>query len=96
MGLHPLWRNRAAIAALLHFALLALAACAGPFETASAVHNRPENPPKASDFSGGAGKESQKGTAVETLLPEDVLSEEQLKNKKPPKYEDWYEEGSEK
>ncbi len=94
MGLHPPYRGRAAIAALLLFALLALAACAGPFETASAVHNRPENPPNAADIPGDAGEESRKETAVETLLPEDVLSERELKNREPPEYEDWYEEGS--
>ncbi len=96
MGLHPARRSRAAIAALLLFALFALAACAGPSETASAVHNRPESPPKAPDISGDAGKESRKESTVETLLPEDVLSEKELKNREAPRYEDWYEEGSEK
>jgi sortase A len=96
LGLHPPRRSRAAIAALLLFSLLALAACAGPFETASAVHHRPENPPKAADIPGDAGEESRKETAVETLVPEDVLSERELKNREPPEYEDWYEESSEK
>lgn len=96
MGLHPPQRSRA-VAALLLFVVLALVACAGPFQTASAVHNRLENPRKAPDVSGDAGKkESRKETAVETLLPEDVLSEKELKNKETPEYEDWYEEGSDK
>jgi sortase A len=97
LNLHSPRRSRAAIAALLLFALLALAACAAPFETASAVHNRPENSPKSPDVSADAGKQgSSKETTVETLLPEDVLSEKVLKNKEAPKYEDWYEESSEK
>ena len=92
-----MWRSRAAIAALLLFALLALAACAGPFETARAIHDRPEYSPKTPDASADAGKDvSQKETAVETLVPEDVLSEKELKNTEAPSYEDWYEEGSQK
>jgi sortase A len=98
MGLHPPYRGRAAIAALLLFTLTALAACAGPsdMDMVSAGRNLPENPSKASDISGDAGKESRKGSSVETLLPEDVLSEKELKYGETPKYEDWYEEGSEK
>ena len=97
MDLHPPRRSRAAIAALLLFALLALADCSGPFETASAMHNLSETPPNSPDVSADAGKqESSKEPTVETLLPEDVLSEKVLKDKEAPKYEDWYEEGSEK
>jgi sortase A len=97
LGLHPPWRSRAAIAALLLFLLLTLVACSGPPEPASAVHDRPENPPNAPDVSADAGKRgSPKERAVETLLPEDVLSEKQLKNKEAPHYEDWYEEGVDK
>ncbi len=85
------------MSALLLFVVLALVACAGPSETASAVHNGSENPAKASDVSADAGEqESQKKTTVETLLPEDVLSEKELEDKEPPQYEDWYEEGSDK
>ena len=89
MGLHSPRSRRAAIAALLLFALLALVACAGPSKTASTAPNGSENPPKAVDVSGDAGKkESQTGTAVETLLPEDVLSEDELEDKQQPEYED--------
>ena len=95
MGLHPPRRSRAAIAALLLIALLALVACSGPSETASAVHDRPENPSEAPDISGDAVKESRKEAAIETLLPEDVLSEKELKSREAPSYEDWYEEGAE-
>jgi sortase A len=95
LGLHHARRSRAAIAPLLLFGLLALAACAGPSDTASAVHDQPEDPPEAQDVSADAGKKvSPKKTTVETLLPEDVLSEKELKNKEAPRYEDWYEEGS--
>ena len=97
MGLYSPRRSRAAIAALLLFALLALVACAGPSETASTAPNGSENPLKASDVSADAGKkERQTGTTVETLLPEDVLSEDELEDKQQPEYEDWYEEGSDK
>jgi sortase A len=82
LGLHSPRRSRA-LAALLLFVVLAPVACAGPS--------------KASDVSADAGKEeSQTETTVETLLPEDVLSEKELKTREPPEYEDWYEEGSEK
>ena len=94
MGLHPPRRSRA-LAALLLFVVLALVACAGPSETASTAHNRLENSRKVPDVSADAGKkESQTETTVETLLPEDVLSEKELEDKQPPEYEDWYEEGS--
>ena len=98
MGLHPPYRGRAAIVVLLLFGLLALAACAGPSEMdmVSAGRNLPENPRKAPDTSGNTGEEDRKETAVETLLPEDVLSEKELKNGETPRFEDWYEEGSEK
>lgn len=62
----------------------------------SAGRNPPENLPKAPDSSGDTGEEGRKETAVETLLPKDVLSEKKLKNEEAPRYEDWYEEGSEK
>ena len=97
MGLHPTRRSRAAIAALLLFVLLASVACTGPSEVAGAAHNRPENTPKAPYAPAEAGKYgSQKESSVKTLLPEDVLSEKELKDKEAPTYEDWYEEGSEK
>jgi sortase A len=98
LGLHPPCRGRAAIAALLLFALTSLVACAGPsdMDMLSTGRNLPEKPSKASDISGDAGKEGRKGTDVETLLPEDVLSEKELKNREAPSYEDWYEDGSEK
>ena len=96
MGLHPPLRSRA-LAALLLFVVLTLVACAGPSETASAVHNGSENLSKAPDVSADAAKkESQTETTVETLLPEDVLSEKELEDKEPPEYEDWYEEGPDK
>ena len=77
--------------------MLALVACAGPSETAGAVYNGSENSRKAPDVSADAGKkESQTKTTVETLLPDDVLSEKELEDKQPPEYEDWYEEGSDK
>ncbi len=62
----------------------------------SAGRNVPEDLPKAPDSSGDTGEERRKETAVATLLPEDVLSEKELNNGETPKYEDWYEEGSEK
>jgi sortase A len=97
LGLYSPRRSRATIVALLLFALLGLVACAGPSETASTAPNGSENPREASDVSADAGKkERQTGTSVETLLPEDVLSDKELKDKQPPEYEDWYEEGSEK
>jgi len=36
--------------------------------------------------------EGESRMTIEAVLPEDVLSDEELKEKEPPKYEDWYEE----
>jgi sortase A len=61
----------------------------GPVSTASGVH------PGSGDKQPGSGDktEADSGTVVKTVLPEDVLSEKDLKAT-PPKYEDWYEEAS--
>ena len=54
----------------------------GPVSTASGAH------PGSGDKT-----EADSGRVVKTVLPEDVLSEKDLKAT-PPKYEDWYEEAS--
>ena len=83
--------------------MLALAACTGPLETVSAESGRApsssaeqavrtENKPQMK-ANGQAEGDADSGTTVKAVLPEDVLSEKDLKAT-PPKYEDWYEEGS--
>ena len=81
-----------AVAAPLFFVMLALSACTGPLETDSAEHGRTA----ASGAHSGSGDKTgaDSGTVVKTVLPEDVLSKKDLKTT-PPKYEDWYKEGSE-
>jgi sortase A len=83
--------------------MLALAACTGPLETVSAEHGRTpssiaeqavrtESKPQTT-AGGQAEGDADSGTTVKAVLPEDVLPEKDLE-KPPPKYEDWYEEGS--
>src|SRR5215211_4243908 len=82
--------------------MLALAACTGPLETVSAEHGRApsssaeqavrtESKPQAT--AGGQAEEDDGGKTVKAVLPEDVLSKKDL-DAPPPKYEDWFEEGS--
>ena len=54
----------------------------GPDSTASGAHS-----------GSGEKTDADSGTVVKAVLPEDVLSEKDL-TATPPKYEDWYEEGS--
>jgi sortase A len=92
-----------ALAAPLFFVLLALAACTGPLETLSSEHDRT---PSRSSAEQAVRTESKPQTTageqadgdndaktVKAVLPEDVLSKKELE-KTPPKYEDWFEEGS--
>ena len=94
-----------AVLAPLLFAVLA--ACAGPPHSADAGHAMAQNGGKASTvladaarrkiqlerMSGSADADAEEGTTVKAVLPEDVLSKRELE-KSPPKYEDFYEEGS--
>ena len=91
------------LAAPLFFGMLALAACTGPLETISAEHGgtpsrssteqavRTESKPQAT--AGSQAEEDDGGKTVKAVLPEDILSKKDLE-KPPPKYEDWYKEGS--
>ena len=103
MNLHHL-RLRGALAAPLFFVMLALGGCTGPLETVSAEHGRTPSRSSAEQAvrteskpqttAGDQAKGDKDGKTVKAILPEDVLSKKDLE-KTPPKYEDWYEEGSE-
>ena len=85
--------------------MLILAACTGPLETVSSEHGRApsssaerkagltESEPQTT-ANGQAEGNADSGTTVKAVLPEDVLSKKDLE-KPPPKYEDWYKEGTE-
>jgi sortase A len=93
------------ICTLLRFVLLVTPACASSYGMASAEQGRQESATTVSkgrdagktrleqenSTSSPAGETDSKKT-VEAVLPEDVLSDKELKGKEPPKYEDWYEE----
>ena len=97
-------RKSGVLAAPLFLVMLALGACTGPLETVSAEHGRTPSrssteqavrtESKLQTTAGGQAEGDKDGNAVKAVLPEDVLSEKDLE-KPPPKYEDWYEEGSE-
>jgi sortase A len=96
-------RLSGALVAPLMLAMLALAACTGPLETVSSEHDR--TPPRSSaeqavqteskpeTTAGEQAEGDNDAKAVKAVLPEDVLSKKDLE-KPPPKYEDWYKEGS--
>lgn len=90
-----------AVAAPLLLVVFALASCTGPLETHSAEHSSAassmaeqmtlkESKPETKT---GRQAEDDDAKTVKAVLPEDVLSKKDLE-KPPPKYEDWYEEGS--
>ena len=85
-------RKSGVLAAPLFLVMLALGACTGPLETVSAEHGR--TPSRSSAEQAVRTESNKDGKTVKAVLPEDVLSEKDLE-KPPPKYEDWYEEGSE-
>jgi sortase A len=95
LNLRYLRLSGAATAPLL-LVMLALAACTGPLETLSA-----ENGSSASSMAEQTGRSDSKpettdaddGNTVKAVLPEDILSKKDLQ-RPPPKYEDWFEEGS--
>jgi sortase A len=89
-------RLSGAFFAPLLLAMLALAACTGPLETVSSEHGRtPSSIAEQTIRTEGERKttEADDGKTVKAVLPEDVLSKKDLE-KPPPKYQDWYEEGS--
>jgi sortase A len=103
LKLHHL-RSSGAFIVPLFFVMLALAACTGPIETLSSEHDRTPSrsiaeqaTPKESKPQTTAGGQAEGGNdddeTVKAVLPEDVLSEKDL-DEPPPKYVDWYEEGS--
>jgi sortase A len=97
-------RFSGAFVAPLLFVMLALGACTGPLETVSAEHGRTPSRSSAEQAvrtesklqttAGGQAEGDKDAKTVKAVLPEDVLSNKELE-KPPPKYEDWYEEGSE-
>ncbi|MDQ3251713.1 MAG: class E sortase [Actinomycetota bacterium] len=96
-----------ALVAPLLFAMLT--ACAGQPQSDTAEHASAENGSTASTIAeqtvrretkpetaaGGKDEGDNDGKTVKAVLPEDVLSKKDL-DKPPPKYEDWFEEGSDK
>jgi sortase A len=96
-------RLSGALAAPLIFVMLALGACTGPLETISAEHSRTPSRSSAEQAvrteskpqttAGGQAEGDKDRKTVKAVLPEDVLSKKDL-DEPPPKYEDWYEEGS--
>ena len=97
-------RLSGALAAPLFFIMLTLAACTGSLGTVSSEHARTpsrssaeqavrtESKPQTTAGEQAEGDNDTK--TVKALLPEDVLSKKDL-DESPPKYEDWYQEGSE-
>ena len=90
--------------------MLALGGCTGSLETLSSEHDRTPSSSNAEqavrteskpETAGGKDtgdndeKRDNDGKTVKAVLPEDVLSKKDL-DKPPPKYEDWFEEGSDK
>ena len=84
-------RKSGVLAAPLFLVMLALGACTGPLETVSAEHGR--TPSRSSAEQAVRTESNKDGKTVKAVLPEDVLSEKDLE-KPPPKYEDWYQEGT--
>jgi sortase A len=93
-----------ALVAPLLFAMLT--ACAGQPQSDTAEHTSAKNASPAStiaeqtvrrepESAGGKDTGDNDGETVKAVLPEDVLSKKDL-DKPPPKYEDWFEEGSDK
>jgi sortase A len=103
---HLSWRSRTTIVLLLFVLLVSAAcanssggASGERITTASkgqdAGMSRPEpekiaSPPAGEADSEESQVENDAGSTVEAVLPEDVLSDEELEEKAPPKYEDWY------
>jgi sortase A len=105
LNLHHLRLSGALVVPLL---FVLLVACAGQPQSVSAEQTRVENNSTPSGIaeqtapgeheldskaSASEGGESDAGKTVKAVLPEDVLSKKDL-DKPPPKYEDWFEEGS--
>jgi sortase A len=93
-------RRRVGISTLL-FVLLVSTACASSYGMASVERGRQESVTTASkDRDTGktwpekttSSQGDESGKTVEAVLPEDVLPDKELKEKEPPKYEDWYKE----
>src|SRR5215207_6338837 len=99
-------RRSRAIIALLLFVLLVSPSCASSSATGNAKGHQAEGaggaeatwPGKDGTASTGGQEKPEKnnkkdddsGKTVEAVLPEDVLSDKELKEKQAPKYTDWY------